>query len=352
MLLAALWGVVSVNANAHSVYLRCNIPDNNTSWDNDVDAYKFTFVENDGTQDIYTYTINASSLNKDIYFRFHVDDWDYQFTSNSDTDPDGYSFPFTNGQWCSYELKVHYNNVKNNYGKDRTFTIPHNTQIKASEYKITLYFKGYDLGSDLTIKVDIVSMPATVSSVGYATFSCNRALDFTDVTAPRAYKASVNDGKVVLTKVDGKVAANTGLLLAGASANIPVVPTAEGEDISATNLLKASVTATEVAASGTDGKYHYFLAGTSASDIGFYNVAEAATSGAGKAYLETTTPLMNEGASSARIAWVFQDDETTGIKDATRSLTTNDVFFDLTGRRVKALRGGLYIKNGKKVIVK
>lgn len=342
MLFLVVGVVTSVKADGE-MWLRSDL--NGGSWTGNLDTYQFSKNwDSTNSQDIYELTIGSDKLiaGSDFYFRL------FRNGNNYETCPyqnKNYTYTFSDGHSETYSAT----SGSDFQGTSGAFCVSHST-IKANEYKITVYVK-YDNPWKYYIKVDIVDMPAPVSALGYSTFSCNRALDFSEVTALSAYKASVNEGKVVLTKVDGKVAANTGLLLAGASANIPVVPTAEGEDISATNLLKASVTETEVAASGTDGKYHYFLAGTSASDIGFYNVAEAATSGAGKAYLETTTALASEPAS-ARVAWVFQDDETTGIKDATRSLTTNDVFFDLTGRRVKALRGGLYIKNGKKVIVK
>jgi len=57
----------------------------------------------------------------------------------------------------------------------------------------------------------------------------------------------------------------------------------------------------------------------------------------------------------ARIAF-FDDDETTGISDATRlndnGKLKNDNFFDLQGRRVAQPAKGLYIVNGKKMVVK
>lgn len=345
MMLVMVGGVLSASADDHSVYLRCNIPNNNTSWEGDLSAYKFTFVKNDGTQDIYTYEIDATNLTKDIMFRFHVDEWDYQFTTNSDNDASGYSFPFTNGQWDQYGLHVHYNNVK---GDNRAFIINH-TSIKAAKYKITLYFKGYNLGDDLILKIDIISMPASVSSLNYATFSCNRTLDFTDVTDVTAYRASsVTDGKVVLTKVTGKVPASTGLLLKAdgeTATTIPVIPTEEIDF--GTNLLKASVTATEVAAS-IPGTYHYFLAGSNTKPVGFYNLAADKTSGAGKAYLETSTELST--SLNARAEWFFEDNEATGIQQINSD--KQETFFDLQGRAVKHLTNGLYIKNGKKVIVK
>ena len=348
-------GVILADADEHNVYLRSDIPE--SSWDDDLSTFKFTYSGNTDGYDIYTYSINAESLNQDIYFRFHVDNWDYQFAPNSDTDSGNYTFSFADGKSDTYNdrtqdhygINVHYNNIKSD---SRTFCIPHSS-IKASEYTITLKFEGYDNGNDVLMFIDIVSMPATVSDLGYATFSCNRALDFSDVTGLSAYKASLNeDNKVVLTKVTGTVAAGTGLLLAGSTTNIPVVETSAGTDISSSNLLKASVTATEVAAS-TTGAYHYFLAGTSAETVGFYNVATAATSGAGNAYLETTTALATE-STGARVAWIFENDGTTGIDSAKHSAerSSQNTLFDLEGRAVAQPTKGLYIKNGKKVIVR
>ncbi|MBO5550152.1 MAG: hypothetical protein J5954_11130 [Prevotella sp.] len=58
--------------------------------------------------------------------------------------------------------------------------------------------------------------------------------------------------------------------------------------------------------------------------------------------------------AGARI--MFFDDETTGISDAMRlndkGQMTNDSYFDLQGRRVAQPAKGLYIVNGKKVIIK
>ena len=53
--------------------------------------------------------------------------------------------------------------------------------------------------------------------------------------------------------------------------------------------------------------------------------------------------------ASSRIIMSF-DDETTGIKDL--NVTDNDKVFDLQGRNVKTPAKGVYIKGGKKVLVK
>ena len=348
MLLAAV-GSVNVASAADDIYLRTEFRGTDY-WSSDVDENKFTYVETNGSnEDVYTYTINASEIKtQDIWFRLHISGWGAQicpYTTNG-----SYTFQFSNGQNETYGAKYEKSYFQ---GDTYSFGISHST-IKASQYKITLFRGKNEVSYEnencrvMWIKVEIVSMPATISALGYATFSCDRALDFSNVSGLTAYKASVNNGKVVLSPVTGKVKAGNGLLIAGTSTDIPVVITDEGVNIS-DNLLKASLTDTEVAAS-TDGAYHYFLAGSDAASLGFYNLASNATSGAGKAYLETTKALSSDPATS-RVAWIFADDTTTGI-NAIQNPQDNGILYDLQGRVAKTAKAGLYIKNGKKVLVK
>ena len=116
-------------------------------------------------------------------------------------------------------------------------------------------------------------------------------------------------------------------------------------------MLKASVTNTELTGSSTS-PYYYILGGTSAETVGFYYVNTTRNSGAGKAYLATTTALAAENAN-ARAAWIFDEEgETTGIAAVKASQKMNGEFFNLAGQRVAQPTKGLYIVNGKKVIMK
>lgn len=299
---------------------------NSTYWnDDDVNLMQ---KSSDG---VYSIEINTSELTTDFGFRFSPKDW------NNDC---GAQYTF-NDVLKDYELNLDESSSYGNSSKE--FTYPTSTK-PCSKIKITACF----INNTLRVNAQPY-VKATIGELGFATFSCDRALDFSSVSGFTAYKASVNNGKVVLSPVTEKVAAATGLLIAGASKDIPVVSTSEGADISSTNLLKASVTATNVSAS-TTGTYHYFLAGSNAATLGFYNLASDATSGAGKAYLETTTELSSDAATS-RVAWVFADDTTTGI-NAIQNPQDNGILYDLQGRVAKTAKAGLYIKNGKKVLVK
>lgn len=205
---------------------------------------------------------------------------------------------------------------------------------------------------DNTGKVD--SKNVSVGPLGYATFSCAYPLDFANVSGLKAYTVTstgTGNGIVKLAQVTGKVPAATGLLLKSegtASASVDV-PTAIWT-VNVENMLKASVS--EVSLQGNcKAPYRYILAGTDAASVGFYYVNENRTSAAGKAYLESNDDLNPDPANGARVSWVFEDQETTGINNVKSANLENEVY-NLNGQRVNNAVRGLYIVNGKKVIMK
>lgn len=201
----------------------------------------------------------------------------------------------------------------------------------------------------------VESVSKTISVAGWSTFASSYALDLSSMAAStgtvKAYYASEATGSTVtLAETTATVPAGEGIMLkgtAGATITIPVA--ASGTSISG-NLLKGQTTTGNVAASGTDGKYHYVFGFNTAdpSIYGFYNLASDTSVPAGKAYLETTAAL-----SAARVAIVFEDEEATGINAVNgEGSTVNGSFYDLQGRKIAQPTKGLYIVNGKKVIIK
>lgn len=189
------------------------------------------------------------------------------------------------------------------------------------------------------------STTVTIGSTGFATYSnADFALDFTGLDV-KAYTASLTEENTVLLTPIEKVPAGTGVMLKGKdSYDIPVIASAT---FSGTNLFVAS-TGEEVAAS-VEGKYHYALANGN-NGVGFYNMESARTIAAGKAYIESATPLAD--AQESRVNWIFADE---GIVNAIEKINVesagNEVY-NLNGQRVAAPQKGLYIVNGKKVVVK
>lgn len=89
-----------------------------------------------------------------------------------------------------------------------------------------------------------------------------------------------------------------------------------------------------------------YVLGKSGENVGFFKAKENTKLGMNKAYLMAATQV-------AAIELQFGN-EVTGI-DAVESATNeaDAPIYDLTGRRVNAtVKGGIYIQNGKKFIVK
>lgn len=117
------------------------------------------------------------------------------------------------------------------------------------------------------------------------------------------------------------------------------------------NLLHGSVEATETQVEGATA--YYKLAQDKEEGIGFYWANEnggAFINGANKAYLAVTT------GSLSQIRGFSFESMTTGINNvvANTNNSKNAVIYDLNGRRINTLNAakGVYIVNGKKVIVK
>ncbi len=185
------------------------------------------------------------------------------------------------------------------------------------------------------------SVSKTISAAGWATYCSPYALDFTGAIANLDDAFIVTGGAAgVLTKTSVKgetVPANTGLLLKGnGECTIPVV--SSGTAVVAANKLVGVTSNTEIAANAG-----YVLMGT--PSLGFYQNSNAFTVGANTAYL----PADFAGAGARTF---FQlDAETTGINAIENAETVNGIY-NLAGQRVAQPTRGLYIVNGKKIVVK
>lgn len=196
------------------------------------------------------------------------------------------------------------------------------------------------------------------NDAGMITYSASVPLDFTKVTNMSAYIATSSDGGdnggVTMTKVSGFVPAGTGILIKGTkdeSANVPLGTSPSA--LSATNYLVATVDGATVNASTTD-VYNYIF-GKGANGVGFYNVASGTfTSAKNKAYLKISKKLstQKDETTSAKFLSLNFEDETNGISTVKSVESTDNVYYTLSGVRVAQPQKGLYILNGKKVIVK
>ena len=179
--------------------------------------------------------------------------------------------------------------------------------------------------------------PVTISEVGYATLFTPVALDFSGVDGLTAYTA-VKDGDVVRLTQVSNVQANTGVVLEGAAGtySIPAIAT------STTAKGELTGNATAATAWNAESGYTYYVLASTGSGVEFRPVSEGEIA-AGKAFLKVT----GSGVHSYSVA--FGDE--TGISETVSDVKAGAIY-DLSGRRVVKPTRGLYIVNGKKIMVK
>lgn len=158
-----------------------------------------------------------------------------------------------------------------------------------------------------------------------------------------AYKGTVSGNEVILTayKQAGEVLpANTPVLLTANDATSYNFAPAAGYQPSEETGFLGTLAATAVTANNA-----YILA-KKGEEVKFYLLnSESNTVNAYKAYIVVS------GGKAQSLSFNFGT--TTGIHAATAAAATAAPVFDLSGRRVvKVVKGGLYIQNGKKFIVK
>lgn len=185
------------------------------------------------------------------------------------------------------------------------------------------------------------SVSPTIGATGYATYASDYALDFSAATGVKAYKATAAaDGKVTMAEVTGTAAAGEGLFLQKTTGEISIPVVATGDALTGNLLVRGTDAAVEA-----ESGYNKYVLGAEGESVAFYLINEtAATVAKDKAYLKVTA------GAGARLAIVF-DGETTGI-EAVAAQKANGEVYNLNGQRIAAPQKGLFIVNGKKVVLK
>ncbi|MBQ4277205.1 MAG: hypothetical protein II750_03810 [Bacteroidaceae bacterium] len=185
----------------------------------------------------------------------------------------------------------------------------------------------------------------------YATFCSEADLDFTEIVGVKAFVAVFDeDAKEVHLSRVLNVPAGTGIVLIGDPGTYTI---AEGNATGVfTNELKGVSRKTVIA--NTEGAYTNYIFANGSTGVGFYAVKDGTTLAAGKAYMPLRTAALSSGVKGKGINFVIDDDTPTAISDmAGATNAANDAYYTVGGVRVeKPAAPGIYIKNGKKVLIK
>ena len=196
--------------------------------------------------------------------------------------------------------------------------------------------------TDEQLYIKDITYTLSVSAAKYATLF----LDF-NAAIPAEVEAytvtEINNGYVTLTKVEGILPANTGVIVKATEDDYTFAYSKETPATVTGNLLEGTATATEI-------NVEAYVLGIVDDKIGLYKAKMtdgAWLNNANKAYL--VVPGASEVAS-----YSFRFGEgTTGIDQITDNREQSTVIYDLTGRRVEEITApGIYIINGVKTLVK
>lgn len=187
-----------------------------------------------------------------------------------------------------------------------------------------------------TYKAAVGGVPVVINASGYATACSAKALDFTAVEGVDAVftVSKVADNTATLSPIESKqVPAEAGVVVKGTSGTV-FVPFAEGSvaELGPNELI--GVTSAKSIAEGC-----YILQGEE------FVSCIAGTLPAGKAYLPATV-----GSSGAK-AFTFDFGDATGINEV-KTAKADGAIYSISGVRVAEPQKGVYIMNGRKVIVK
>lgn len=187
---------------------------------------------------------------------------------------------------------------------------------------------------------DLNTATVTIPASGWASYCCEYPLEFTasdDVKAYAVTRASGN--KATLTQVTGSVKGGVPLLLNGAPGEYSLTVAENSTNEVAGNLLKGTLSPTYVERE-TSEAINYGL------KSGEFHAVISGKMPAGKAYLPIAK---GSAAAGSKFVLVFED--TTGISQY-QTIQSAGVCFDLQGRRVDNPQKGIYVRNGKKVVIK
>ena len=188
---------------------------------------------------------------------------------------------------------------------------------------------------------EVTSLPVAVRSAGYATFIAPVALKIP--ANVKAHTGEVTGNYLVLTEVTGTIPANTGVVLEAAentySFNIVADVDSIHSDLVGSTAAKANDKKNEE-------EIPYYTLQKPGNEVVFMQYNGDVLAGS-KAYLDFTANPTSAKSISIRF------EGTTDIESSTLNPQPSTQIYDLMGRRVEAItKGGIYIVNGRKVVVK
>ena len=167
----------------------------------------------------------------------------------------------------------------------------------------------------------------------------NGTTSFTADENTTVFQAALSGSSLTLTEVPNReIPATKAVIMKSSSATITLTPASTTETLEG-NELKGT-TAEMTGAAG-----NIYVLNKMSDVVGFYKLSSGGKIGANKAYLTYS--------SGAAPSFFCFDGNTTGVNEVRGQMEdVSGEYYDLQGRRVSQPTKGLYIVNGKKVVIK
>lgn len=212
------------------------------------------------------------------------------------------------------------------------------------------------------------NVPITIGEGNVGTSLCADVdLDFSDNKALKAYTVMGYDEGVMIASVN-QVSAGTPLYIEGPAGSYSI--TSKATQAIFTNLMIGNNTDEKITIQPTETKDGVDYQNLFIGSAGFTVVSGTRSVGAHKSYVQIKKDYYKAPAtvrgdvdgcvlSNVEVVEVIRsvvandNDNTTGIRSIDEGQFTNDTWYNLNGQRIDTpAKKGLYIKNGKKVLVK
>lgn len=215
----------------------------------------------------------------------------------------------------------------------------------------TKEFKVY-ASEDITLNISLTISPCGYNSLYYNSYNLALPEGLTGYVISSFDEASATLKAEETYSSTVAVPKGQAVIIKGTAGQEYTITSTDDADDAVTNLLKGSDTETELTAS-TD-KYLYFFGYDSSNTPGFFmevSGGQSLTCGAHKAYIELSYNAESSDAKAITLDF--------GTTDSINNISVNnsaesEAIYNISGMKVDGnkLQKGLYIKNGKKFIVK
>ena len=319
-----------------------------------VDDFIGALDAGDHTYSVVFYPKGGGSFNKDGNFTINKAYSSINYYGSTSinmgvgesTELDVYIYPDRAGELSYSSSDASVASITKKEYSDDTYII----QAKAAgTATITFSFAGNtncNAAEDKTITVTVWPTLDVTTNEGatgqyWATFYSN-AMNYQAPEGTQVFKVNLTGTAIEMTEITDRIV-NSGqgvVLKKTASGNITMTPTCSNssDDYSGNSLVG---TMTNITNPGNA----YVLNYKAATGAGFYKLSSGGTIGANKAYLTYSGSLAPE--------FFGFDGNTTSINEVRGKMEdVSGEYYDLQGRRVSQPAKGLYIVNGKKVVIK